>query len=110
MNVFIIGSPLDTAKILDKKRLNKQIVECDQMLKALQGETKAWRNHPCTLQYEKYQSWLYHYMLCLDYYRKGNIALAESMNCVCESLKPKFHVEAYFKQVNNPYLKEGACQ
>lgn len=28
MQVFIIGSPYETAKVLDKKRLNKQIIEC----------------------------------------------------------------------------------
>ena len=30
MNVFIIGTPLETAKILDKRRFNKQIIECKQ--------------------------------------------------------------------------------
>ena len=35
MQVFIIGSLLDTAMCLDKKRLNKQIIECQQILKAI---------------------------------------------------------------------------
>lgn len=28
MNVFVVGTPIETAMILDKKRLNKQIIEC----------------------------------------------------------------------------------
>lgn len=41
MQVFIIGSPLSTARALDKRRLNKQIIECEQILSALNG-AKAW--------------------------------------------------------------------
>ena len=40
MQVFIIGSALETAQALDKKRLNKQIVECKQILNAIEGKTK----------------------------------------------------------------------
>lgn len=31
MQVFIIGTPLETAVALDKRRLHKQIIECKQM-------------------------------------------------------------------------------
>ena len=34
MQVFIIGTPLETARVLDNKRLNKQIIECGQILDA----------------------------------------------------------------------------
>jgi hypothetical protein len=37
MQVFIVGSPLETAKALDNRRLNKQIIECQQILDALNG-------------------------------------------------------------------------
>ena len=37
-----------SAKILDYKRLGKQRVEAWQILRALRGETKGWRNHPAT--------------------------------------------------------------
>ena len=46
MNVFIVGTPLETAAVLDTRRLRKQIIECGQMLAALDGKTKFWRNHP----------------------------------------------------------------
>lgn len=32
MQIFIIGTPFETAKALDRKRLNKQIIECQQIL------------------------------------------------------------------------------
>jgi hypothetical protein len=38
MQVFIIGTPLETAKVLDNKRLNKQIIECGQILDAINGK------------------------------------------------------------------------
>ena len=56
MNVFVIGSPIETAKCLDPRRLNKQIIECKQILKAIDGETKAWANHPATKMYMKVKS------------------------------------------------------
>ena len=67
MNVFIVGSPLETARALDKRRLNKQIIECQQIIKAIMGAC-AWANHPCTLQYKGYEKWLEWYMLTLHYY------------------------------------------
>lgn len=38
----------DSFLTLDKKRLNKQLVEAYQIHKALSGKTKGWRNHPVT--------------------------------------------------------------
>lgn len=70
MQVFIIGSPLETAMAMDGdvRRYNKQIVECQQILDALNGK-KAWSNHPCTLQYRGYEEWLWMYKEVLyEYY------------------------------------------
>ena len=41
-----------SAACLDNKRLNKQIVECKQILMALSGESKGWRNHPAVLMWK----------------------------------------------------------
>jgi hypothetical protein len=54
MQVFIIGSPFETAQILDNKRLNRQIQEAQVILDALNGK-KAWSNHPCVLQYKGHE-------------------------------------------------------
>lgn len=38
--------PSATAHMLDNKRLNKQILECYQILNVLSGRSMGWRNHP----------------------------------------------------------------
>ena len=43
---------------LDKRRLGKQRVEAFQIMKALNGETKGWRNHPATLMWKGYEDLL----------------------------------------------------
>lgn len=99
MNVFVIGSPLETAKCLDTRRLNKQIIECKQILKAINGETKAWANHPATLQYKNNVCWLQCYMWCLECYKEGNIEFASFFDEVSKKHTPKWHIYEYFTQM-----------
>lgn len=108
MQVFIIGTPLETAMALDARRLNKQIIECKQILDALKGK-KAWSNHPCTLQYKGHIEWLECYMECLMCYRNmhnigildcaKNFDRASILDRYCETIKPDFHVQEYFDQM-----------
>ena len=98
MNVFIVGSPLETAKALDKRRLNKQIIECQQIIKALMG-AYAWANHPCTLQYKGHEKWLEWYMLTLHYYDIEYEEMAEEANEQALKLTPYFHTQEYFDQM-----------
>lgn len=53
-----------SAAVLDNKRLGKQRVECLQILKALRGETKGWRNHPATLMWSGHEKALGIYLNC----------------------------------------------
>lgn len=99
MQVFIIGSPLETAKALDKRRLNKQIIECEQILKAINGETDAYKNHPCTIQYREHVMWLKWYQRCLDLFKRGDLIGAEGCNNSANMIKPKWHTETYFNQM-----------
>lgn len=98
MNVFIpYQSPLDCAKALwnDQKRFNKQIVECQQIIDAIDGK-EAWRNHPCTLMYKDHRIWLRYYTICLMYYReykKGYeecLEAATKFSLYAEKIKPYF--------------------
>lgn len=108
MQVFIIGSPLETAMILDKKRLNKQIVECGQILSALNGESKSWLNHPCTLQYKNHKQWLHNYKLCLYYYKCGDYEFAKKLSNICDINRPQFHTNEYFNQMKRRlYTKDN---
>jgi hypothetical protein len=45
------------ASMLDSKRLNKQILECYQILNVLSGKSKGggWRNHPAVLMWKGYE-------------------------------------------------------
>lgn len=52
MQTFLTSLDLaENARCLDNSRLGKQRVEVLQILKALRGETKGWRNHPATLMW-----------------------------------------------------------
>lgn len=115
MQVFIVGTPLETAMTLDPRRLNKQIIECQQILDALNG-AKAWSNHPCTLQYAEHKRWLMNYMGCLLRYRSGEIERAATSSKWCKLDKPSFHTQEYFDQMKRRlytkdpvYYEEWAC-
>lgn len=97
MNVFIIGTPYETAQALDEKRLRKQIIECRQILDALNGKTKAWRSHPAVVQYEGYEPYLMNYLDCLQLFAKGKLEQAKDISDVTDRwFKPLFHTEPYF--------------
>lgn len=52
---------VESAAVLDYKRLGKQRVETWQILRALRGETKGWVNHPATRMWRGYESALAFY-------------------------------------------------
>lgn len=109
MQVFIIGSVYDTAKALDPKRLNKQIVECDQILDAIWEYSTAWANHPVTLMYKKHTQWLVCYKRALLSYKAGYTKDFEFYSRACKSLTPSFHIPEYFDQMKRRlYTKDNA--
>ena len=98
MQVFIIGTPLETAIALDSRRYNKQIIECQQILDALNG-AKAWSNHPCVLQYRGYERWLEHYLSCLTLYKNNAYIHAKVCSDLAQMCKPEWHTTEYFDQM-----------
>lgn len=65
MQTFLPSSRYNTAaSMLDNKRLNKQILECYQILNVLSGRSKtnAWRNHPAVLMWEGNERGLWRYV------------------------------------------------
>ena len=57
----------ESLRCLDYRRLGKQRVEAMQILKALNGETKGWVNHPATKMWRGYEDALAYYMnRCID--------------------------------------------
>lgn len=98
MQVFIIGTAIETAMVLDKKRLNKQIVECQQILDALHGKS-AWSNHPCVLQYKEHVQWLYEYKQCLEQFAMGRVHTPQRYSEFADKRRPPFHTQEYFDQM-----------
>ncbi len=75
---------------LDSKRLNKQILECYQILKVLSENGKAWRNHPAVLMWEDHEGQLYNYAweMLKEAHRRG-IKIDKNMENL-KSLKTKY--------------------
>jgi hypothetical protein len=75
MNTFLpYGSDFEaTAKCLDRQRLGKQRVECKQILLALFGEKRGWREHLATEMWEGYCDALveYGYQICSEWIIRG---------------------------------------
>lgn len=108
MQVFVpYSNPLQCAETLweDNRRFNKQIIECEQIIKAIDGKL-AWRNHPVTLMYKPHREWLENYMKCLqsfDNYKNSkdkyianfNLAICKEYNHRANDIKPEFLTEEF---------------
>ena len=100
MQVFVVGSPLETAMALDKARLRKQIIECHQILAAIHGEGKGWFHHPVVLMYSEPNSvrWLQTYADILEGYLDGSTELIEA-DREARLITPKFHTTKFLNQM-----------
>jgi hypothetical protein len=98
MQVFIVGNIFETIKALDKKRRKKQWVEVQQIIDAINGRI-AWKNHPCVIQYKKYQYWLMLYRKVIEYFNMDMFERAENVSLVADLYRPPFHTEEYFTQM-----------
>lgn len=99
MQVFVCyPEPIKVAQCLDSKRLNKQIIECRQILDAIDGKGKGWFNHPVTKMYRSHRKWLYDYTNCLECYRKGLTGLAEIWSFWADNIRPPFLTEDFCNQ------------
>lgn len=79
------------AKCLDGYRLRKQVIECDQILAAINGKSQAWKNHPVVKMYSDYAGWLWYYRETLDAYFKWYFALAKQYSYQCDAyFRPPF--------------------
>ena len=98
MQVFIVGSIYNTVMVLDKKRRHKQWVEIQQIIDAIDGN-KAWKNHPCTIQYREHKNWLLLYRTVIEYVNMDMHEKAMGMSLIAESWRPKWHTQEYFDQM-----------
>lgn len=103
MQIFIpYPSLLECAKAMwaDKRRYNKQIIECKQIIAAING-AKAWRNHPVCLMYKKHKDWLEFYLNTFLAYKRfmnskskhefvANYGQSLIWNDCAENVRPSF--------------------
>ena len=100
MQVFIVGSPLETAMALDPKRIRSQIREAHIILAAIHGEGKGWIHHPVVLMYSELNSvrWLQMYADILEGYLVGYTGL-EMADREAKAITPAFHTPEFIKQM-----------
>ena len=100
MQVFVVGSPLETAMALDPKRIRSQIREAHIILNAIHGEGKGWIHHPVVLMYSEPNSvrWLQMYADILEGYLAGYTGL-ERADREAKAITPEFHTPEFIKQM-----------
>lgn len=119
MQVFTpYPEPFKTADCLDSRRLNKQIIECRQILAAIKGESNAWKNHPVVKQYRTHTEYLEYYMKCLECFKYSQLPQADYYSYMAMKYKPEFlttefcdqHKRRLFTKNNSfyaPFYKYG---
>lgn len=108
MQVFVIGSPLETAMALDPKRIRSQIREAHIILAAIHGEGKGWIHHPVTLMYSEPNSvrWLQMYAEILEGYLSGYTGLME-LDKEAKEITPPFHTPEFITQMKRRLLDKN---
>lgn len=67
MQTFLISKSFQkSAKALDSKRLNKQVLEVAQILNAMYKPGAGWHNHPITKMWRNYHGALAEYGLAME--------------------------------------------
>ena len=116
MQVFVVGSPLETAMALDPKRIRSQIREARIILAAIHGEGKGWIHHPVVLMYSEPNSvrWLQMYADILEGYLADYTGL-EIADREAKAITPAFHTPEFIQQMkrrlytkNPEYYKQWA--
>lgn len=99
MQVFTpYPEPFKTADCLDGRRLNKQIIECRQILAAIKGESNAWKNHPVVKQYRNHISYLQNYTDCLKAFKDNYLEAAMIYSDCAMLYKPEFLTTEFCNQ------------
>lgn len=108
MQVFVVGSPLETAMALSRKHLRNQINEAHVILAAIHGEGKGWFHHPVVLMYSEPNSvrWLQMYADILEGYLAGYTGL-EIADREAREITPAFHTPEFITQMKRRLLDKN---
>lgn len=89
----------ETASVLDYRRLGKQRVEAFQIFRAMNGETKGWRNHPAVLMWNGYETALalYAIAICDEWIARGyKDSMRPRFQQMLEDLGPALQTQTTF--------------
>lgn len=94
MQIFIVGSIYETAKILDKKRFHRQISEAKLVYNGILGKN-GWGNSIVAKMYKKYVDWLDTYIKIFELVKNGRDIEALNLSGFAEHIKPPFIIDKY---------------
>lgn len=75
---------------LDRRRINKQVIEAAQIISAIDGDSKSWHNHPVCLMYREHRDWLNLYRGCMACYLNGQYEYAKDLSDKADGITPSF--------------------
>ena len=91
MQVFIpYIEPIKVAECLDRRRLHKQCLECQQILDIIDGKRMTWKNHPVVKMWTYHNDYLMFYMNCLKSYFNGDFNDAQFWNDIALTCTPNW--------------------
>lgn len=100
MQIFIIGTVIETAKILDKKRFYRQITEAELIYKGLLG-LNGWGDNIVAKMYKDHIDYLKLYIDTFKAVKKGDYLEAEILSKKAETCKPSFICDAYIRNMKS---------
>lgn len=95
MQIFVVGSVIYTASVLDKKRFNNQITEARIILDCLNGKN-GWGKHPLAKMYGECKEWLGLYIESFRRFKDGDIDGATQLSEAAERIKPLWMDENFY--------------
>ena len=100
MQIFIVGTVIETAKILDKKRFHRQISEAELIYKGLIGEN-GWGNNIIAQMYKNHIDYLKLYIEVFKAVKRHDYLEAEILSERAEKIKPEFICDKYISNMKS---------
>lgn len=97
MNIYVFGSPYNTARLLSKEERMKQICAAQRVMSAINNGDFS---DPRVAQYKGHIQWLKYYRLCLSSYRHDHTTAQEiafMYSDKADKIRPIFHTSEYYK-------------
>lgn len=96
MQVFLpYKDTFKTAIVLDNRRLNKQIIEINQILNAIYGHSNGWKNHPVTKMYSNNTLFLEYFIEVLKNIKDKKNDIAKEYSKLANNNLPVFITQEY---------------